>query len=555
MNQGNEPKVWIAVASIALLGAGLRAFRLAHQSLWADEVGTYLSSVGTASFVMTQTEINSNVPPLYYLLVNAVLPLGAGEAVLRAPSVIAGVLTIVLVFLVVRHWAGTEIGLSASLLMAISPFHIWYSQEARPYALLLLLAVLSLWCMQKVVERPRNPGWKVGLVIATAAAFYTHTVALGLFALLGLFVLVRVDRREWSRWIPVGLTVAVLIIPAVVRLMMFPPSNPSMADYLIDPAHLVYGVWALVTGYSLGPSVRELQGLHPWREVLRYAPIIVPVLLLTAGLLVRGLLHLKSARPSALYPLGLWLVVPFFFAAVAATFTDHTFNVRYVVIALPALLALLAAGLASFARGPLRIGAWSGVLLVMGLSLTGHYFNPKYHREDTRAAAAVLDAYALSDDLVVVSAPYTVPALRHYLEREDLRLVGYQVWGDGPASASSAVRRRPVTSDEARAVMADLQRIGETEGRYWLFLSRDFHSDPLGYLEGYSDNLFERQFAFASTGVCLALYLTGEPTLRGSEVESTPHASDFPDPPGMTEPLARSEEDACTVDRRLRYAH
>src|SRR3954462_8268532 len=75
---------------VVLVGVALRAFRLGHQSLWTDEVVTSLSSTGSLWWVVTQTTVNSNIPPLYYVVVHLVMALGRNEWVLRLPSMLFG---------------------------------------------------------------------------------------------------------------------------------------------------------------------------------------------------------------------------------------------------------------------------------------------------------------------------------------------------------------------------------------------------------------------------------------------------------------------------------
>src|SRR4051812_7206139 len=68
---------WFLFITI-IAGFALRAFRLDHQSLWTDEIQTALSSTGTLGWVVTQRVVNTNIPPLYYVLVHFFLTLGRG---------------------------------------------------------------------------------------------------------------------------------------------------------------------------------------------------------------------------------------------------------------------------------------------------------------------------------------------------------------------------------------------------------------------------------------------------------------------------------------------
>jgi len=154
-----QKRLVILLCVLLLLGATLRLYRLNYQSLWVDEVVTYLNSSGSFHQVLFLPMINSNIPPLYYLVVNTAIKLDRHEWMVRLPSLIFGLLSILLIYFVVRNWLGKNIGLISALLMAISPFHIWYSQEARPYSLLIFLSLLSIFLLQQLIKNETNLGF------------------------------------------------------------------------------------------------------------------------------------------------------------------------------------------------------------------------------------------------------------------------------------------------------------------------------------------------------------------------------------------------------------
>ena len=78
---------WAALAAVTLFALALRLFRLGYQSFWFDEILSWISAQGTPWHVMTQREENTNIPPLYYLVANAVvLPMTAFEYSARVSS-------------------------------------------------------------------------------------------------------------------------------------------------------------------------------------------------------------------------------------------------------------------------------------------------------------------------------------------------------------------------------------------------------------------------------------------------------------------------------------
>jgi len=166
-----------AVIAVTLLGGVLRFATLGHQSLWLDEAWTaYLVRLHPGEMVaaIPQTE---STPPLYYLLVWALTQvLGHGDVSVRLLSAIAGTVTIPIAYATGAAFATRRVGLVAAALAATSPILVWYSQEARSYALVVALSALSLLCFARASERPS--GWRLAAwAAASMAALGTHYFA------------------------------------------------------------------------------------------------------------------------------------------------------------------------------------------------------------------------------------------------------------------------------------------------------------------------------------------------------------------------------------------
>ena len=157
---------------------------VANQSIFADELSTYWISAthalgGVLSLMYGTAAIQHAeiTPPLYFL---AVVADHAGRhmpgAVLRLPSLIAGAVTIPLVYAARPAPLGRRAALVAAALTALSPFMIYYSGEARAYALMMLLLVASTLSMLLALDTGRARWW-VLYAACSCAAFYTHYTA------------------------------------------------------------------------------------------------------------------------------------------------------------------------------------------------------------------------------------------------------------------------------------------------------------------------------------------------------------------------------------------
>ena len=131
----------VAVLGIMLLAAALRFYRLDALPLWQDEAAS-LVHASRPFFSIWGVDIH---PPLYYLLLHLWLVFGDSAFALRSLSALIGIATVPLVFAAGRVIGGARLGLIATLLLAIAPYHLRYTQEARMYALMTFGAALALW--------------------------------------------------------------------------------------------------------------------------------------------------------------------------------------------------------------------------------------------------------------------------------------------------------------------------------------------------------------------------------------------------------------------------
>lgn len=501
-------RTFSGAVALTAIGLMLRVFHLSHQSLWTDEILTPLSSNGSLWRVVTQKEINTNIPPLYYVIAHFFLPLGNKEWVLRLPSVLFGSASIPLFFLVVREWLGSRVALACAAMLTISPFHVWYSQESRPYALFLFLALLALRLLQLVLKDPGNRWKQIAFVLATASVFYCHTLGLPFIVLLAAYAVLLTPPLTRRRWIPIFGAIAVLLIPAVYRLVTFAPTASADSTRALGIAFVPYAFWAFATGYSLGPTLTQLHSPSRTAITLDYLPVILPIGVFVSTMTVIGAVELWKLSRETFWRIALWLAFPLGFALAGTVFTRHPFNVRYIVLALPAFLIALAIGTVTVRRGIVRVLAMAGLVLVSMLSLSNYYFVTRYAREDNRGAGAFLAANAQPGDFVLADAPYTALNLQYYAQRSDVGIIGFPPLNAEPSRAATVLRASAVR-EPTRPDTVDLREMIGARSRFWVFLSRTYHGVPAANVLTYCDRHFRRSREFATDNdVLLILYDT-----------------------------------------------
>ena len=134
---------YYVLAAIFLFGAYLRFTLLGRQSLWFDEADIVVRAQRSWSDVLSTFTIQGENGPLYNVVLAAWIRIaGVSEAAVRFPSAVAGVLAIPAIYILGRQIGGKQSGLLAAGLLAISPYHIWYSQEAKMYSIVALLSIV-----------------------------------------------------------------------------------------------------------------------------------------------------------------------------------------------------------------------------------------------------------------------------------------------------------------------------------------------------------------------------------------------------------------------------
>jgi hypothetical protein len=165
------------VLALTLLAAAIRFATLSQQSLWLDE-SYAIEDIGRPfGAMLSWVDAREGSPPLYFVLLWFWAKVfGTGAVGLRALSAIAGIATVPMVYAAGAALASRRAGLVAAAFTAVSPLMVWYSQDARPYALLVALCAASLWFAARAVSGG-SWRWLAAWAIAASLALATHFFA------------------------------------------------------------------------------------------------------------------------------------------------------------------------------------------------------------------------------------------------------------------------------------------------------------------------------------------------------------------------------------------
>ena len=148
---------YILLGIVLIIGIIIRIWGLWDKSLWIDEMYSYLfSSQKTffGSFVYMFSDLS---PPIYYLSLYLWLKLFENsEFMIRFPSFLAGIASIIVIYFLTKKTFNKQIALGAAILTGLSPVMLYYSQEARPYSLFALFSIVAVLFWVQIIKKINN---------------------------------------------------------------------------------------------------------------------------------------------------------------------------------------------------------------------------------------------------------------------------------------------------------------------------------------------------------------------------------------------------------------
>jgi hypothetical protein len=383
--------------TIILLAVTLRLIHIRDRALDNDEVAETMWSSFEFDKMMSEVRRDAVHPPADYLVQFVVGRVGP-EWVRRLPSVLTGTATVALLILLGTQWMSWRAGIAAGFLLAISPMHIFYSQQVRPYATALCWLIASLVALEWYA-RTRRTRWAVAwaaFVWLAGATLYFG----GMVAAIGGFTRIFIDRRDvmrslWRR-LPLVIIVWTLLYAPWLQVIrnasrIASPAPPATFDW-------PWWEWRLQSLGAGSERTWEAVDLGSWAFWLLVvigivASVRVRLLRVAAVMFVFGsiaevaLLQIHPHYPAVRYLMPPW-IAGFLLAGGAVVWLGRHFATRPVAIAAMITFAGFAA---------IRID---------------EYY--RGDRSDWRAIAEYVHARIKPGDTLVVTSTWTIRNFGHY---------------------------------------------------------------------------------------------------------------------------------------------
>lgn len=376
---------------ILIVGLILRLITL-NQSFWLDEAINVVNArnLDLVTFLV-KYPIGDFHPPGYFLILWLWGHLfGFSEISARIPSLILGVGTIWLTYLLGKELFSKRIGLLAAFFLTIAPLHIFYSQETRMYSLATFAVVASNYFFVRFIKGHKFS--QLGFILSSILVLYSDYLAYLVFPAQLLYLIV-IQKQQLKTYFKI------LLIPILTLTIWLPFFYNQLLNGL-RTANLVPG-WAQVVG---GASIKNLGlifaktilGRVSFDDKILYTGVMILVGLLYGGIIINALRKINDQVKLLLF----WIIAPLILAMVVSFWVPVLSYFRLLFL-LPAFYLLVAVGIENLSKKSSTLVIIILVLISL-ISLYSYYTNPKFQREDWRGAVNTIESLANNNNQAAI---------------------------------------------------------------------------------------------------------------------------------------------------------
>jgi 4-amino-4-deoxy-L-arabinose transferase-like glycosyltransferase len=385
-----RPIAVVTLLVILLAGLGLRLYRLTWQGVWDNEA--FSLTVSHLPFHEMTAKIVKDIvhPPLHYYLLHGVFrAFGLGDFQARLVSVVFGMVTVGVIFLLGQYLFDTSTGLLASLLMAVSQLGIMYSQEARPYAMAVCLSACAIYCYCRAWRERRWLAW-CGFIAFAILMLYTQYFTGLLVA--GMFVYNIFQRKQFRIpalwWLVAGVAVVIAFAPWLTSGIIDSALRSQKTSLKSQPPWFAVDRYTYIRDLNVfnNGDVDTLTNFNYRRKFLLAGLLLFSV---PALLALRPLVSRRTA-PAGGFPEGkslallaiLWLAPHLVLIAMGSL--GMQYHVRYVLFCIVPYYVLAAKGITTIPIPAVRAVWVVEIILFSCFALRVNYFRP--YKENYRDA-------------------------------------------------------------------------------------------------------------------------------------------------------------------------
>ncbi|HTP07077.1 MAG TPA: glycosyltransferase family 39 protein [Anaerolineae bacterium] len=520
---------WLVLV-IAVIGGALRVLYLDKNGLWLDETfSIWVANHNVADMLQWITRIDQH-PPLYYLLLHYWMAFnGDTPYYARLLSAIIGAGTIPMIYLIGKRLAGVVVGLIAAMILALSPFNLYYAQETRMYTLLMFNAAVAIYALVRLLTDARSvrpigsqfreylhawrtagslepdataefsyrdktrdrTGWRawlsrhrrpplqtigtdlawVAFIVFSAATLFTHNTAVFFSLATNIFVIgLMLYQRRKKSGSPPALRAPSWGNWVKAQIAIFILWSPWIIPFIQQAGRVNQEFWIPTPDWDFITTTLRffLNNLVP-------SQVSQVMTLILCALLVLGLVYYRK-RLSIFFLLAALFAVPFLGELIVSIHRPIFLGRTLIWITIP-LFLLLAAGLAQLRFRLLMIVAL--MVLITNYVLADSDYYRFVQKEDWSTAAGYVANFAQKDDLVLFNSNFVVIPFDYYFKAyEDLYAIQVEKQGVPQDLFESGILEPKMTENDIPGLISMLRG----HNRVWLVSSHADITDPKGLI-------------------------------------------------------------------------
>ncbi|HLD80253.1 MAG TPA: glycosyltransferase family 39 protein [Candidatus Nanoarchaeia archaeon] len=473
-------KFVVLLTVIILLGLLLRLYDLNKESIWVDEAySLHYALLPSPNEVMAGTVETEGAPPGYYLLLHYwIKAFGSSEFSVRFPSLLAGALSIAIIFKIGEVLYDRRTGLIAALLLSTSMLQILFSQETRLYSIYGLLTLCTLYFFSKIYNKslrqlPASNQDYFFYTLSMILSLYLNFVAGILIALYTFAALWHKKHFPWKKWLATNLAIILIALPLIpLFLQQYITADTGIAPELIQKGVPVFLAKLGVFFYAVPLMVVLLAAgaifLCKKRITALVSRLQIPDYYWTLIILTFAMIYLYFS----FFPLSI-----LGFVLSRAPITHSFFLIRHSYFLVPILYLYLAYKISNFKRTRLTVLCIIALVTVNSLALSEYYQEPT--KAEWQEAAQFIEERTTGTTTLLLDRGGLGPVFLseyYFLKPEIIRLT----WTEGR-------RENKMLTEEA------LLQVLQDQDEFWLILSGNYQPDE--YYRKLLDKNYQRDIS------------------------------------------------------------
>ncbi len=523
---------WLVIL-ITLIGLGLRVLLLARKGMWLDETfSVWVANHSVGEMLRWIVKIDQH-PPLYYLLLRNWIALrGDTPYDVRLLSALFGAGAIPMVYLIGKRMSGATMGLAAAVLLALSPFNIYYAQETRMYTLLTFNVAVAMYALVRLLTDARavrpigsqvrdylrawrapglaepnaagnstdkvdthgQTGWRAWIarqrrlpiqtlstdlawivfIVFSAATLLTHNTAVLFLLAVNLFALgLMLFQRLKKSASPLAFQAPSFWNWVKAQIGIFLLWSPWIVAFIRQASRVYQAFW--IPEPSWDSVIQVIASfLNPSLTYLQGSQVTA-IWILYVAMLGLGLLHYRKKLSQFLF-LAVLFAVPFL-GELIVSLRRPIFLDRTLIWTTIPLLLVLAAGITHL-RFRLLVIVALGILATNSMFAAADYYR-FWQKEDWSTPAGYVANFAQKDDLVLFNSNFVVIPFDYYFEAyEKQYAIQVEKQGVPEDLFDSAILEPKMTESDIPRLISLLNG----RERVWLIYSHNEYTDPMGFI-------------------------------------------------------------------------